>query len=180
VTELGDMLITSDHHCALNRGGLLLVPTEELDGVALLEGEITPKILAEHGEMRFLAWSELSQIVALVEQYGPTLAAYQQEQDAYFTQVAQVWLDGFAKEAEALCKRGCYWWPEIRNEAHHALLRLKFEVKNEVICAWDASALQSRDFPRAQQEELLMRYFKRLYYERYPVPVREEEREKEE
>jgi len=169
-----ELLVTSNHHCVLGVGGLLLLPSDQLEG-AIDEGEeIDAEVLARHDETVFLALPEVLQIASLVERHQAELVAIVQEQDTYFTGVAQAWLEEFSGEAQALCERGKYWWPEIRNEARHVLIKLMNEGRNAVVSAWYEQTHRNRNFPRDQQEILLTRYFRQLYYERYPVPVEED------
>jgi hypothetical protein len=170
-----EMVVTSDHHCVLNIGGLLLLRSESLDGAVDPDEEIDAETLARDDETVFLALPEVLQVAALIEQHRAELEAGMAELDTYFTQVARAWLDECAETARALCARGKYWWPEVRNEARHVLIRLMNDESDPVISAWSKQTRRNRHFPRDQQEELLTRYFKRLYYERYPVPRSEDE-----
>lgn len=160
---------TTDHHCILNAGGLMLINSEQL------YEEMDSDDIARHDEVLLLSPDEALHIAALVERNRVYLEGRKQELDAYFTEVAQAWLDEFADTAKALCERGKYWWPEVRNEARHTLIRLTNAKTNPVVTSWYEQTYQEEHFPHSQQEELLTRYFKRLYYERYPVPTVQEE-----
>jgi hypothetical protein len=167
MSDYTQTLVTDSHHCVLNAGGLILIELEEIENE---DEEVTPDFLAGHDESRFLSPSEALEIAAFVEQNRAYLEKKAGELDRYFTKVAQAWLDEFRPSAMSLSERQVYWWPEIRNEADHCLIRLTNAETNPVLTAWKEQTRQNEDFPRSQQEALLLRYFKKLYYEKYPIP----------
>lgn len=160
-------LVTDSHHCVLNAGGLLLIEVDEIENE---DEEVTADFIAGHDESRSFSPGEALKIAAFVESNRAYLEARQRELDRYFTQVAQAWLDEFMPPAQMLYERGRHWWPEIRHEAQNAFIMLTNSGPNTILNSWDAQKFFHDDFPRRQQELLLLRYFKKLYYERYPIP----------
>lgn len=163
IQPLPETLITTDHHCVLTAGGLMLIESEEIDE------EMDADDIAAHEQTRVLSPDEALRIAAFVEQHRAYLEQRAKELDRYFTEVAQAWLDKFREPAAFLIAQGRNWWPEVFREARHVLVRLTNEETIPILTAW-YKQLHQETFPRAQQEALLYRYFKRLYYERYPIP----------
>jgi hypothetical protein len=166
--NITEALDTTDHHCVLNAGGIMLLELEQLDE------DMDAQDIAAHDESLLLSPDEALRIAALVEQHRACLEKQAAELDHSFTEVAQAWLDEFRLNAIALAERQVSWWPEIRNEAEHVLNRLLVTDTNPVIAAWYQQLHFNANFPGTQQKTLLTRYFKRLYYQRYPISVEED------
>jgi hypothetical protein len=164
------LITTNDHTIVLSPGGLMILPTDELDGIVEEDEPVTPDHLARCEETVHLSYQELEQLVTLFEQHRTAYAAQAREVDVYLQQVAQALLDVFAETAKGLCERQQYWWPEIRRQAAYECIVQANEKSHPIISAWRDHARRNRDFPLDQQEVLLMRHFQRLYYERYPEP----------
>lgn len=156
-------LVTSDHQCYLNAGGLVLIEADEVTDDMDLED------IAAHDESLALSPDEALRIAAFVEQHRLYLEERAKELDRFFTRVATAWLDEFTEQAHRFVQKQMYWWPEIRHEADTLFLDLLLSGKNPVIQEWERQC-RRQDFPRLQQLTLLTRYFQRLYYQRYPIP----------
>lgn len=159
--------VTDSHHLVLNAGGLLLLELEEIEDA---DEELTPDVIARHAQSRLLSPGEALKLAAFVEQNRAYLEARQRDLDHRFTQVAAAWLDEFREPAALLMARGRYWWPEVFHVAHGVLVRLMHEGSIQVITTWYEQALHDENFPLDQQQTLLFRYFKKLYFERYSIP----------
>jgi carbon storage regulator len=160
-----ETVTTADHYGVLNAGGLLLIEQEEL------EEEMDPEDLAASDNTLLLSPGEALHLASMIERHRSFLEAQERELNSSLRKVAEAWLDEFAPQAERLWAQGKHWWPQVRYEARHTLIRLTNAKTNPLITAWYEQALRNKYVRREQQEILLTRCFKRLYYARYPVPT---------
>jgi hypothetical protein len=163
---------TSDHRSVINAGGLLLIEREDLED---LEEESDTNGIAAYEICLLFSPTEALQLAAHVEQHRAFLEARAVELGRYFTEVATALLDAFEEPRG----REMYWWPQVRHQALQLLHQLVVSGQSPVIAAWYTQSFQ-RSFPNVQQEVLLMRFFKNLYYKRYHKPVGSDEEPEEE
>jgi hypothetical protein len=170
---------TANHRVIVSSGGVMIVPLEALDGYEEEDAK-DPEVLAGMGDecQQF----SLDEAIRLHEIFGWHIIAMKKEApfvSHYHERAAHALLESFTTEAERLCQKGKYWWPEIRREAYLHLTQLIVNKNNEVINQWYAQAVENNGYPRDQQEKELLRHFAVLYYQKYPKPIKEDSDEDE-
>jgi hypothetical protein len=159
---------TSDFYVVLNQGGMMLVGKDDI----IYTNAGSTEDIAKHEKTIFLSPDEILKISDIVQKNRSYLGYRQKELDVYFNRVAQAWLDELGPFLEANQSAFHFtedegWW-EIRNAANHCLTHLTNEKKNTVINEWYEQTINNDNFPQKQQEELLERYFRNLYFQKYP------------
>lgn len=165
---------TSDHLAFLTPGGLMITTQEAVEDEYDNDGEpVEPDAdaISRYDETLTLSPVETLALADFLDQYRNVINWQIKELEGYLLPVARALLDLFADEAKNLQDEKVYWWPEIRYRMRNfELLLSNGEPTSEAhvtVKAWRDAARRDQEFPMRQQEELLDRLFKKLYFEKY-------------